>query len=161
MAADFIDSIPGEARQALRKARATLMKIEQDAKLGSNSVRSPFAKDSYTIDEFDALVNSYEGLSWRMVSRSGGATVKNEDYYRLYALHHQVTEGDCSSERPTWAEKGGIDFDGIARWEGWRAVAGLDVDKAKIRFVRLFHEMDAALNLYKDTRGEIIKAAVK
>jgi acyl-CoA-binding protein len=157
MAASFLDSIPGESRQALRKARALLMQIEADKKAGSNAIRSPFAKDTYSVDEFDLLAGSYEVLSWRMISRAGGATVKPEDFYRLYALAQQAQNGDCSTERPTWAERGGIDFDGIAKWEGWRAVAGLEVDKAKVRFSRLFHEMDGTANFYKDTRGDILK----
>lgn len=33
---------------------------------------------------------SYNKLNWRMVSKPGGATVKPDDYYRLYGLHMQV-----------------------------------------------------------------------
>jgi hypothetical protein len=33
----------------------------------------------------------YEKLNWRMVSKPGGATVKPDDFYRLYGLHMQVT----------------------------------------------------------------------
>lgn len=160
-ASSFLDSIPGESRQALRKARSTLMQIEKEKADGSKAVRSPFAKGTYSVDEFDLLAGSYEGLSWRMISRAGGATVKPDDFYRMYSLSHQAIEGDCTSVRPTWAERGGIDFDGIAKWEGWRALAGLEPDKAKIRFVRLFHEMDGTSNLYKDTRGDLINATLK
>ncbi len=32
----------------------------------------------------------YEKLNWRMVSKPGGATVKPDDFYRLYGLHMQV-----------------------------------------------------------------------
>ena len=155
-----MDSVPGESRQALRKARALLLKIQTDKAGSNNTVRSQFAKDVYTVDEFAPLSGSYEGLSWRMVGRAGGATVKPDDFYRLYALQHQAVDGNCKTERPTWAERGGIDFDGIAKWEGWRAVADLSSDKAKIRFVRLFFELDGNVNLYKDTRGDIITAAV-
>ena len=36
------------------------------------------------------IVRRYEKLNWRMVARAGGATVKPDDFYRLYALHMQV-----------------------------------------------------------------------
>jgi hypothetical protein len=31
----------------------------------------------------------------------------------------QVTKGDNTTERPMWAEKGGLDFEGRARWDAW------------------------------------------
>jgi acyl-CoA-binding protein len=31
----------------------------------------------------------------------------------------QATEGDNTTERPMWAEKGGLDFEGRARWDAW------------------------------------------
>lgn len=30
--------------------------------------------------------------------------------------------GDNTAERPMWAEKGGLDFEGRARWDAWTAV---------------------------------------
>lgn len=44
--------------------------------------RSPHAKESYDAAEFDDLVEKYEGLKWRMISKPGGATVKPDDFYR-------------------------------------------------------------------------------
>ncbi len=35
-----------------------------------------------------------------------------------------------------WAERGGLDFEGRARWDAWTAVKGLQGDKARMRFVR-------------------------
>eukprot|EP00889_Picochlorum_renovo_P003665 jgi/Picre1/30695/NNA_006056.t1 len=58
------------------------------------------------------LADTYEKLNWRIISKPGGATVKPPEYYTLYAHHKQATEGDNSGERPMWAEKGGIDFEG-------------------------------------------------
>lgn len=36
-----------------------------------------------------------------------------------------------------WAERGGLDFEGRAKWDAWTALAGLDGDKAKLRFVKV------------------------
>ena len=33
----------------------------------------------------------------------------------------QAAQGDNTSERPMWAEKGGLDFEGRARWDAWTA----------------------------------------
>jgi hypothetical protein len=34
---------------------------------------------------------------------------------RLYGLHMQAVAGDNTAERPMWAEKGALDFEGRAR----------------------------------------------
>lgn len=31
----------------------------------------------------------------------------------------QISQGDNTTERPMWAEKGGLDFEGRARWDAW------------------------------------------
>ena len=49
----------------------------------------------------------------------------------------QVTQGDNATERPMWAERGGLDFEGRARWDAWTAVKGLEEAKAKLRFVKV------------------------
>ena len=36
-----------------------------------------------------------------------------------------------------WAERGGLDFEGRARWDAWTAVKGLEEAKAKLRFVKV------------------------
>lgn len=36
-----------------------------------------------------------------------------------------------------WAERGGLDFDGRARWDAWAAIKGMDAEKAKLRFVKV------------------------
>ena len=40
----------------------------------------------------------------------------------LRRYHKQAAEGDNTGERPMWAEKGGLDFEGRARWDAWTAV---------------------------------------
>jgi acyl-CoA-binding protein len=50
---------------------------------------------------------------------------------RLYGLSQQATLGDNSTERPMWADKGGLDFEGRARWDAWAALKGLDAEPAK------------------------------
>eukprot|EP00879_Flechtneria_rotunda_P005328 GHRR01005615.1.p1 GENE.GHRR01005615.1~~GHRR01005615.1.p1 ORF type:complete len:196 (+),score=69.96 GHRR01005615.1:221-808(+) len=165
--ASFLDKVPGEDRQKLRAARTKLRKLlaakEAGAGAGNGAAngrgaglaeRSPHAKSSYDVSEFDALIGQYESLKWRMISKPGGAVVKPDDFYRLYALHMQATQGDNTSERPMWAEKGGLDFEGRARWDAWSAVKGLEADKAKLRFVRTYYEFPPGA-LYADTRGGV------
>ncbi|GIL84875.1 hypothetical protein Vretimale_9697 [Volvox reticuliferus] len=93
-----------------------------------------------------------------MVSKPGGATVKPDDFYRLYALHMQAVQGDITTERPMWAERGGLDFEGRARWDAWSALRGTDPAKARLRFVKLFHEFSPGA-LYKDTRAAVLEPA--
>lgn len=38
------------------------------------------------------------------------------------SYHQQAVSGDNTGERPMWAEKGGLDFEGRARWDAWTAV---------------------------------------
>lgn len=38
------------------------------------------------------------------------------------SYQQQATVGDNTAERPMWAEKGGLDFEGRARWDAWTAV---------------------------------------
>lgn len=64
----------------------------------------------------------------------------------------QATSGDNTAERPMWAEKGGLDFEGRARWDAWAVVKGLAPEKARLRFVQLFWEFPVGA-LYADTRG--------
>ena len=52
-------------------------------------------------------------------------------------LHMQVSKGENTLERPMWAEKGGLDFDGRAKWDAWTAVKGLKPEKAKLNFVKV------------------------
>lgn len=76
---------------------------------------------------------------WRMISRPGGAVVRAEVWYQLYGLSQQARFGGISSERPVWAETGGIDHEGHARWDQWVALKGVGKDDARVRFVRLYY----------------------
>ncbi|KAG2494601.1 hypothetical protein HYH03_007366 [Edaphochlamys debaryana] len=156
--AAFLDATPGEHRQKLRAARTRLRNLLAAAARADAADRSPHARSEYSVDDFERLTVQYEKLNWRMVSKPGGATVKPDDFYRLYALHMQATRGDVEGERPMWAERGGLDFEGRSRWDAWAALRGSDPPKCALRFVRLFHEFSPAA-LYKDTRAAVLGAA--
>jgi acyl-CoA-binding protein len=49
----------------------------------------------------------------------------------------QALNGENTAERPMWAEKGGLDFEGRAKWDAWTAVKGMKPEKAKLEFVRV------------------------
>lgn len=36
-----------------------------------------------------------------------------------------------------WAEKGGLDFEGRAKWDAWSAVKGTPANKAMLAFVKV------------------------
>lgn len=108
---------------------------------------------SYDESEFPALAEAYEKLNWRIISKPGGATVKPPEFYILYSYHQQATKGDNNEERPMWAEKGGIDFEGRERWDAWDKLKGTDTKTAKLEFVKNFYEFSPKA-LYKDTRGQ-------
>ena len=39
---------------------------------------------SYDVTEFPLLIEKYEKLNWKIISKPGGATVKPDDFYTLY-----------------------------------------------------------------------------
>ena len=49
----------------------------------------------------------------------------------------QISKGENTAERPMWAEKGGLDFDGRAKWDAWTAVKAVKPEKAKLNFVKV------------------------
>lgn len=48
-----------------------------------------------------------------------------------------AVNGENTMERPMWTEKGGLDFEGRAKWDAWDAVKRMKPDKAKLEFVRV------------------------
>lgn len=49
----------------------------------------------------------------------------------------QATKGDNVEDRPMWAEKGGLDFEGRAKWDAWTAVKGTATQTAMLAFVKV------------------------
>ena len=49
----------------------------------------------------------------------------------------QATKGDNKEDRPMWAEKGGLDFEGRAKWDAWTAVKGTPPQTAMLAFVKV------------------------
>jgi hypothetical protein len=49
----------------------------------------------------------------------------------------QAAQGDNEGERPMWAEKGGLDFEGRARWDAWTERKGMKPPRAKMLFVQV------------------------
>ncbi len=54
-----------------------------------------------------------------------------------YRYYMQATKGDNQEERPMWAEKGGLDFEGRAKWDAWTAIKGTPGNKAMLSFVKV------------------------
>lgn len=63
----------------LAAARAKLRKLSKEA-AASGAANGPARE--YDPSEFSPLVERYEKLNWRMVSKPGGTTVKPDDFYR-------------------------------------------------------------------------------
>ena len=114
---NWLEGSPGDARQKLRSAKSRyrrLSKVESLKGQVRTETPSPHAKDSYDAGEFDRLSAHFSALKWKLIQKPGGQTVKFDSYYHLWALVQQAREGNCTSERPSWAANGGIDFHGRA-----------------------------------------------
>jgi hypothetical protein len=61
-------------------ARAKLRKLAKEAAASGAASGAPARE--YDPAEFGPLVERYEKLNWRMVSKPGGTTVKPDDFYR-------------------------------------------------------------------------------
>ena len=64
----------------------------------------------------------------------------------------QASKGDNAEDRPMWAEKGGLDFEGRAKWDAWTAVKGTSTQKAMLAFVKV-HLLSAAHNMISNSYG--------
>jgi acyl-CoA-binding protein len=60
----------------------------------------------------------------------------NDTLLQLYALYKQGSEGDVVGEKP-----GFFDFVGIAKFEAWEKLHGMDQDEAKQRYIDLVEKL--------------------
>lgn len=60
----------------------------------------------------------------------------NDTMLQLYSLYKQGAEGDVSGEKP-----GFFDFVGVAKYEAWEKLSGLDADEAKQRYIDLVESL--------------------
>jgi hypothetical protein len=65
----------------------------------------------YDVSLFEKLADKYETLSWRMISKPGGATVKPDDYYNLYAC----VDSDGASNRKDMHATGVVPWSNLGR----------------------------------------------
>jgi len=56
----------------------------------------------------------------------------NETLLELYALYKQGSSGDVSGEKP-----GFFDFVGVAKYDAWEKIQGMQADEAKQKYVDL------------------------
>ena len=56
----------------------------------------------------------------------------NDTLLKLYALYKQGSEGDVSGEKP-----GFFDFVGVAKYEAWEKLQGMEGEEAKRKYVEL------------------------
>lgn len=49
---------------------------------------------TYDAAEFENLIEKYEKLNWRIISKPGGATVKPDEFYNLYG--YKIMSPDAS-----------------------------------------------------------------
>ena len=59
------------------------------------------------------------------------ARPSDDELLKLYALFKQATSGDASGPRP-----GMLDFAKRAKYDAWKAIAGLDADDAMSGYVK-------------------------
>lgn len=60
----------------------------------------------------------------------------NDTLLKLYALYKQGSEGDVSGEKP-----GFFDFVGVAKYEAWEKLRGMEPDEAKQKYVDLVESL--------------------
>ena len=150
---NWLEGSPGDARQKLRSAKSRYRRLYRAESLKGKVTEtpSPHVKANYDASEFDQLSKVFEGLKWKLVQKPGGQTMKYDSYYHLWALAQQARVGDCTSERPSWAANGGIDFNGRAEWDAWSELSGSEPDNCQVNFVKTFYEFSPDC-LFKDTR---------
>ncbi len=60
----------------------------------------------------------------------------NDTLLKLYALYKQGSKGDVSGEKP-----GFFDFVGVAKYEAWEKLQGMDSDEAKQKYIDLVESL--------------------
>jgi acyl-CoA-binding protein len=60
----------------------------------------------------------------------------NDTLLQLYALYKQGSVGDVQGEKP-----GFFDFVGVAKYDAWERLQGLDQEEAKSRYVELVRKL--------------------
>ena len=63
----------------------------------------------------------------------------NETMLKLYSLYKQASEGDVSGDKP-----GFFDFIGVAKYEAWEKLRGLDPEDAKTSYIELVNQLKQA-----------------
>ncbi|AKS42162.1 acyl-CoA-binding protein [Wenzhouxiangella marina] len=56
----------------------------------------------------------------------------NDTMLKLYALYKQGSKGDVSGDKP-----GFFDFVGVAKYEAWEKLKGMDQDEARQQYIDL------------------------
>jgi diazepam-binding inhibitor (GABA receptor modulator, acyl-CoA-binding protein) len=56
----------------------------------------------------------------------------NDTMLKLYAFYKQGSQGDVSGDKP-----GFFDFVGVAKYEAWEKLRGMDQDEAKQKYIDL------------------------
>lgn len=60
----------------------------------------------------------------------------NDTLLKLYALYKQGSEGDVSGEKP-----GFFDFVGVAKYEAWEKLQGMNADQARQKYIDLVESL--------------------
>lgn len=60
----------------------------------------------------------------------------NDTLLQLYALYKQGSEGDVKGDKP-----GFFDFVGVAKYEAWEKLEGLDQNEARAKYVDLVRKL--------------------
>jgi len=60
----------------------------------------------------------------------------NDTMLKLYALYKQGSKGDVTGEKP-----GFFDFVGVAKYEAWEKLKGLDQEQAKQQYIDLVNSL--------------------
>lgn len=127
-----------------RVLSSTTSNTNKTAAAAGNGIKSTVAADYKIPDvsEYDTISSGWDAatMKWRMIQKPGGAHMKPQDFYRLYAAQQQAENGDCTTEQPMWAEHGGLDFDGRERWAEYNKLKGMSKEEAKKLFCAVYGE---------------------